>query len=41
MGGIAGHAGLFSTARDLQRFARMLLGKGRLGAHARAVGGDA
>ena len=31
MGGIAGHAGLFSTARDLQRFARMLLGKGRLG----------
>jgi uncharacterized protein YbbC (DUF1343 family)/CubicO group peptidase (beta-lactamase class C family) len=31
MGGIAGHAGLFSTARDLERFARMLLGKGRLG----------
>ena len=31
MGGIAGHAGLFSTARDLQRFARMLVGKGRLG----------
>ena len=31
MGGIAGHAGLFSTARDLQRFARMLLGKGQLG----------
>lgn len=31
MGGIAGHAGLFSTARDLQRFARMLLGRGRLG----------
>jgi uncharacterized protein YbbC (DUF1343 family)/CubicO group peptidase (beta-lactamase class C family) len=31
MGGIAGHAGLFSTARDLQRFARMLLGNGRLG----------
>ena len=31
MGGIAGHAGLFSTAHDLQRFARMLLGKGRLG----------
>ncbi len=31
MGGIAGHAGLFSTARDLQLFARMLLGKGRLG----------
>jgi uncharacterized protein YbbC (DUF1343 family)/CubicO group peptidase (beta-lactamase class C family) len=31
MGGIAGHAGLFSTARDLQRFARMLLGKGTLG----------
>ena len=31
MGGIAGHAGLFSTARDLELFARMLLGKGRLG----------
>ena len=31
MGGIAGHAGLFSTARDLQRFAQMLLGRGRLG----------
>ena len=31
MGGIAGHAGLFSTARDLQRFARMLLARGELG----------
>lgn len=31
MGGVAGHAGLFSTARDLSRFARMLLGGGRLG----------
>ena len=31
MGGIAGHAGLFSTARDLTRFARMLLGGGALG----------
>ena len=31
MGGIAGHAGLFSTARDLQRFARMLLNGGQLG----------
>ena len=31
MGGIAGHAGLFSTARDLQKFARMLVGMGRLG----------
>ena len=31
MGGIAGHAGLFSSARDLKLFARMLLGKGRLG----------
>jgi CubicO group peptidase (beta-lactamase class C family) len=31
MGGIAGHAGLFSTARDLSRFARMLLSGGRLG----------
>jgi uncharacterized protein YbbC (DUF1343 family)/CubicO group peptidase (beta-lactamase class C family) len=31
MGGVAGHAGLFGTARDLARFARMLLGEGRLG----------
>ncbi|MFN2446851.1 MAG: exo-beta-N-acetylmuramidase NamZ domain-containing protein [Vicinamibacterales bacterium] len=31
MGGVAGHAGLFGTARDLARFARMLLGGGRLG----------
>jgi uncharacterized protein YbbC (DUF1343 family)/CubicO group peptidase (beta-lactamase class C family) len=31
MGGVAGHAGLFSTARDLSRFARMLLGGGQLG----------
>jgi uncharacterized protein YbbC (DUF1343 family)/CubicO group peptidase (beta-lactamase class C family) len=30
MGGIAGHAGLFSTARDLQRFARMLVNGGEL-----------
>jgi uncharacterized protein YbbC (DUF1343 family)/CubicO group peptidase (beta-lactamase class C family) len=28
MGGVAGHAGLFGTARDLSRFARMLLGGG-------------
>ena len=31
MGGVAGHAGLFSTGRDLTRFARMLLGAGALG----------
>ena len=31
MGGIAGHAGLFSTAGDLARFCRMLLGGGALG----------
>jgi CubicO group peptidase (beta-lactamase class C family) len=36
MGGVAGHAGLFSTAADLTRFARMLLGGGRLG-NARVV----
>jgi uncharacterized protein YbbC (DUF1343 family)/CubicO group peptidase (beta-lactamase class C family) len=30
MGGVAGHAGLFSTADDLSRFARMLLGRGTL-----------
>ena len=28
MGGVAGHAGLFSTAEDLARFARMLLADG-------------
>jgi uncharacterized protein YbbC (DUF1343 family)/CubicO group peptidase (beta-lactamase class C family) len=28
MGGIAGHAGLFTTASDLVRFAEMMLGKG-------------
>ncbi len=31
MGGVAGHAGLFSTARDLTRFVRMLLGGGAIG----------
>jgi uncharacterized protein YbbC (DUF1343 family)/CubicO group peptidase (beta-lactamase class C family) len=30
MGGVAGHAGLFSTARDLARFARMMMGGGEL-----------
>ncbi len=30
MGGVAGHAGLFSTARDLSRFAQMLLNGGSL-----------
>ena len=30
MDGVAGHAGLFSTARDLARFCRMLLGGGAL-----------
>lgn len=29
--GVAGHAGLFSTADDLWKFARMLLGRGKLG----------
>ena len=32
MGGVAGHAGLFSTAADLARFCRMLLDGGHLGA---------
>lgn len=31
LGGVAGHAGLFSSAHDLARFARALLGDGRLG----------
>jgi CubicO group peptidase (beta-lactamase class C family) len=30
LGGVAGHAGLFSTGDELARFARMLLGKGEL-----------
>lgn len=30
LGGVAGHAGLFSTARDLARFARVILGHGQL-----------
>src|SRR5712691_8506555 len=31
MGGVAGHAGLFTTASDLSRFAEMMLGMGELG----------
>ena len=31
MGGVAGHAGLFSTAADLTLYARMLLGGGAIG----------
>ncbi len=31
MGGVAGHAGLFSTAHDLAIFCRMLLGRGAVG----------
>ncbi len=30
LGGVAGHAGLFSTADDLVRYGQMMLGKGRL-----------
>src|SRR5207247_1676956 len=30
MGGVAGHAGLFTTAADLARFARMMLARGAL-----------
>ena len=30
MGGVAGHAGLFTTAADVARFARMMLNKGKL-----------
>ncbi len=29
LGGVAGHAGLFSTATDLARYAQMMLGKGQ------------
>jgi uncharacterized protein YbbC (DUF1343 family) len=31
MGGVAGHAGLFTTAADLARFAEMMLGRGARG----------
>lgn len=37
LGGVAGHAGLFSTAEDLARYAAMMLGEGRLG-DARVLG---
>ena len=30
MGGVAGHAGLFSTASDLARYARMMVNMGQL-----------
>jgi len=30
LGGVAGHAGVFSTARDVARFARMMLNEGEL-----------
>ena len=33
MGGVSGHAGLFSTAADLSRFAQMMLRGGRTGDH--------
>ena len=33
LGGVAGHAGLFSTAGDLSRFARAMLGRGELDGH--------
>ena len=33
LGGIAGHAGLFSTASDLSRYARMMLKQGTLDGH--------
>ncbi len=29
MGGVAGHAGMFGTARDLARYCRMILGRGQ------------
>ena len=37
LGGIAGHAGLFSTAQDIGRFCRMLLGGGMLGERGRVM----
>ena len=40
MGGVAGHAGLFSTAADLAIFSRMLLNGGTLPRRPRAVAAD-
>ncbi|MCA9177611.1 MAG: beta-lactamase family protein [Planctomycetales bacterium] len=37
LGGVAGHAGLFSTATDLSLYARMMLGNGRLPGGARVL----
>jgi len=36
MGGVAGHAGIFTTAEDVARFCRMMLDEGRLG-HTRVL----
>ncbi|MEN0110984.1 MAG: serine hydrolase domain-containing protein [Planctomycetota bacterium] len=44
LGGVAGHAGLFSTAGDLARYAAMMLGAGKLGGgelSGHGLGGDA
>ena len=40
MGGVAGHAGLFTTADDLARFCRMLLGQGTLDGRAHPLAAD-
>jgi uncharacterized protein YbbC (DUF1343 family)/CubicO group peptidase (beta-lactamase class C family) len=37
MGGVAGHAGMFTTAADLATFARMLLGGGQIDGGARVL----
>ena len=37
MGGVAGHAGLFSTGDDLSYFAEMMLGEGRFGPGSRVL----
>ena len=41
MGGVAGHAGLFSTAADLAIYCRMLIGGGTLAGDGSAAGGAA
>jgi CubicO group peptidase (beta-lactamase class C family) len=41
LGGVAGHAGLFSTAQDLAVFAAMMAGEGRIGACVHEEGGGA
>ena len=37
MGGVAGHAGLFSTAADLERYGMMMLGRGQIASDSKRI----